>query len=338
MRLGHAGGGSFRPGADMAYACLRPVAASSPESASQIRSRAPLSMRCMDYARATAKTRSLCPGAASINLGCWLGELIMPSTLPALHLEFVERVRNGVGNDRRLTALLAGGSYIHGGFDDHSDLDFVIVVKDESYIEVMASRYEFAEGLGDLLAAFTGEHVGEPRLLICLHGPPLIHVDLKFVLQSDLSRLVERPAVLFARDSQQIETCLDEADIEWPNASPEWFEQRAWIWLHYGATKLARGELFEAMGILAFFREQVLGPLLHRRAGRPQRGVRRLEALGELSVERLARTVPAFDKASVRDSLLIAVDMYIDLRADDPPSKMIRHMPEAIREYLSTNG
>jgi hypothetical protein len=262
----------------------------------------------------------------------------MPSTLPALHLEFVERVRNGVKNDRRLTALLAGGSYIHGGFDDHSDLDFVIVVKDETYGEVMASRYEFADGLGNLLAAFTGEHVGEPRLLICLHGPPLIHVDLKFVLQSDLSRLVERPAVLFARDPQQIEVCLDEAAIEWPNASPEWFEQRAWIWLHYGATKLARGELFEAIGMLGFFREQMLGPLLHRRAGRSQRGVRRLEALGKLSIERLARTVPTIDQASVCDSFVIAVDMYLDLRADDPPSKMTKHMPEAIREYLSTHG
>ncbi len=39
-----------------------------------------------------------------------------------------------------------------------------------------------------------------------------------------------------------------------------------WIWLHYAATKLARGELYEAIGMLAFFREQVLGPLIYRRA------------------------------------------------------------------------
>jgi len=84
----------------------------------------------------------------------------MSSTIPALHQKFIKRVRDGVARDPRLAALLAGGSYVHGGFDDHSDLDFVIVVQDESYSEVMASRLEFAARLGELLAAFTGEHVG----------------------------------------------------------------------------------------------------------------------------------------------------------------------------------
>ena len=262
----------------------------------------------------------------------------MSSTLPSLHLEYVERVRNRVANDPRLTALLAGGSYIHGGFDRHPDLDFVIVVKEEHYGEVMASRHAFAESLGNLLAAFTGEHVGEPRLLICLHGPPLLHVDLKFVLPSSLERAVERPAVLFARDPAGIEALLDGAAIQWPNASPEWFEQRAWVWLHYGATKLARGELFEAIGMLGFFREQVLGPMLHRRSGRPQRGVRRIEALDASSVQRLAGTVPVFDTRSVGDAYRVAVDMYLDLRADDPPLQMTPCMPGALHDYLGGNA
>lgn len=262
----------------------------------------------------------------------------MPSSLPLLHHAFVENVRRGVEADERLNALMVGGSYVHGGLDDHSDLDFVVVVNDESYAGVMASRREFAERLGNLLAAFTGEHVGEPRLLICLYGPSLIHVDLKFVLQSDLRRMVERPAMLFARDPQRISACMDEATIEWPDATPEWFEQRAWIWLHYGATKLVRGELFEALGMLGYFREQVLGPMLHRRAGRPQRGVRRIEALDAPSVERLSRTVATHDLASVRDAFLLAVDMYLDLRTDCPPPTMVRQMPESIREYLTLNG
>jgi len=261
----------------------------------------------------------------------------MSSTLPTLHMEFAGRIRSEVESDRRLTALLAGGSYIHGGFDEHSDLDFVVVVEEESYSEVMASRDEFAGRVGGLLAAFTGEHVGEPRLLICLYGPPLIHVDLKFVTSSDLARLVERPAVLFARDPRQVEARLDAAAIAWPNASPEWFEQRAWIWLHYGATKLARGELFEAIGMLAFFREQVLGPMMHRRAGRPQRGVRRIETLGGPCIEQLASTIPAFDAASVRSAFLVAADMYVDLRADDLPHQRVKHMPEVIRTCLNAS-
>lgn len=162
-----------------------------------------------------------------------------------------------------------------------------------------------------------------------------MHVDLKFVKSSDLTRLVERPAVLFARDSEQLESILEAAAIEWPNAPPEWFEQRAWIWLHYGAAKLARGEVFEALGMLAFFRDQVLGPMLHRRAGRPQRGVRRIEMLGGSAMGRLAGTIATFDAESVRAAFLKAIDMYLDLRADEPPPQPVATMPAAIRNYLA---
>lgn len=257
-----------------------------------------------------------------------------PTPLPPLHSAFVEKVRGDVQRDGRLGALLAGGSYIHGGFDPHSDLDFIVVVEDASYDEVMASRRQFAERLGGLLAAFTGEHVGEPRLLICLYGPPLLHVDLKFVTASGLDRLVERPAVLFARDPEAVEARLDAAHVAWPDATPEWFEQRAWIWLHYGAAKLARGELFEALGMLAFFRDQVLGPTLHRRAGRPQRGVRRIEAVDAAASSRLAATVATHDAAAVRQAYAAAIDLYLELRADRPPQHEVGQMPRALRQYL----
>lgn len=259
----------------------------------------------------------------------------MPSTLPTLHSKFLEKVRSAVAGDPRFTALLAGGSYIHGGFDQYSDLDFVIVCDDEKYDEVMTSRLLFAQRIGGLLSAFTGEHVGEPRLLICLYGPELLHVDLKFVTSADLDRRVERPAVLFARDPDGLKTRLDAAAISWPESSPEWFERRAWIWLHYGATKLARGELFEAIGILGFFREQVLGPMLHRRTGLPQRGVRRIERMAKQTSEQLAATVPAYEEASVRAALLAAIALYVDLREDEPPPDPVSQMPQALLDYMS---
>lgn len=199
----------------------------------------------------------------------------------------------------------------------------------------MASRFQFAQRIGVLLSAFTGEHVGEPRLLICLYGPELLHVDLKFVTTADLDRRVERPAVLFARDPRQVESRLDAATISWPDSSPQWFERRAWIWLHYGATKLARGELFEAIGILGFFREQVLGPMLHRRAGSPQRGVRRIEQVAAQLGGPLAATVATHGEESVRTALLAAIALYVDLREDQPPHDPVSQMPQALLDYVS---
>ncbi|WP_210528334.1 hypothetical protein [Rubellimicrobium arenae] len=262
----------------------------------------------------------------------------MTRTLPQPHAEFLERICDAVERDPRIHSLLAAGSFIHGGLDEFSDLDFVLVAEPEAQEDLLASRRAFAEVLGPLLSAFTGEHVGEPRLLICLYGPPLLHVDLKVVTLADLDRLIERPAILFSRDPTALEARLDEAPVAWPNRDPDWFEARAWIWLHYGATKLGRSELFEAMGMLAFFREQVLGPMLHRRAGLPQRGMRRIEALGLDGDNRLSDTVARHEAAMVRDGLLAAARLYLDLRSDDPPSVTTPGMPGALEDFIASFG
>ncbi|EPO4109819.1 fimbrial protein [Enterobacter cloacae] len=81
----------------------------------------------------------------------------------------------------------------------------------------MAQRIEFAGTLGHLLHAFTGEHVGEPRLLICLYGPELLHVDLKFVTLDMLTQRVEEPAVLFTRDHLALEQQLAKYSAQWPD-------------------------------------------------------------------------------------------------------------------------
>lgn len=82
----------------------------------------------------------------------------------------------------------------------------------------------------------------------------------------------------FTSDNTALERRLVKFSAHWPNMTPEWFESRSWIWLHYAVVKLGRGELFEAIGMLAFFREQVLGPMLYRRANLPQRGVHRMKS------------------------------------------------------------
>ena len=256
------------------------------------------------------------------------------SPLLPLHTAYLEALIPQLQQDGRFEALLAGGSLVHGGFDEHSDLDLVLVVRPDAYEQVMAQRHAFAARIGNLLSAFTGEHVGEPRLLICLYGPPLLHVDLKFIVPADLAQLVERPLVLWARQEEAMRETLDNAVIQWPGRAPEWFEERIWIWLHYGAVKLARGELFEALAMLAFLREQVLGPLLHRRRGLPQRGVRKLEQ-SEETAQALRAAVAAHDRESVSRALTNAVNLYLELRSDCPPETVTPGMPELLLPLLT---
>ncbi|MCC3765903.1 hypothetical protein K3N28_22850 [Glycomyces sp. TRM65418] len=82
------------------------------------------------------------------------------------------------------------------------------------------------------------------------------------------------------------------------------------MWVHYGATRLARGELFEVVGFLAFLRETVLGPLICHREGLLLQGVRRLEALDAERAEAMRATACGYDREAAGKALLSCVDLY----------------------------
>lgn len=243
------------------------------------------------------------------------------------------RVTKHVSADRRFEALLGTGSMATGGFDEESDLDFVLLVRPGDFADAMTGRRAFAAALGDLLACFGGDHVGEPRLLICLYGPPLLHVDFKFVAADDLAGFVERPLLLWAREVEAMQRRLDTLEIRPSRPDAQWFEDRAWTWMHYSAAKIRRGEYFEALAALDFFREVVLGPMLRRHAGERPRGLRRIET-SPGAVERLMPTVATCDRASLVSAWHASVALYLDLRATDPPPSPIAHMPGALLDFL----
>jgi hypothetical protein len=55
----------------------------------------------------------------------------------------------------------------------------------------------YARRFGNFLSGFTGEHVGEPRVLICLYDNPLLHVDIKFLTVPEFTKRIENPDILF---------------------------------------------------------------------------------------------------------------------------------------------
>jgi hypothetical protein len=226
--------------------------------------------------------------------------------------------------DPDIAGLAAGGSFINGTLDEFSDLDLVVVVQPGAWPGILERRHSLAAALGPLLAAFTGEHVGEPRLLICLYGPPLIHVDLKFLPAEGLRDRVEDPVLLWDRNSS-LAPLLTATRGRYPGPDRQWIEDRFWIWVHYAATKLARGELFEVLNFLAFLRGQVLGPLLLAAAGAQPNGVRRLEQHVAARADRLSATVARYDRQDAGRALQSAVGLYQELRGAGRPSATEPH-------------
>jgi len=254
-------------------------------------------------------------------------EFLLPESdwpaMPDRHREFLAGALPVFRTLAALSGLAAGGSFISNRLDRYSDLDLVVVVAAESSPLAGADREAIAARLGPLLAAFTGEHVGEPRLLICLYGPPLLHVDLKFLPPGELNPRVEDPIVLWDRDGD-VRLALAAGPAVYPSRDLQWIEDRFWVWVHYVASKIGRGELFEAVESLSALRRFVLGPLALQLGGVRPDGVRRIEDLSADTVASLVTTVAEYDAPSCYHALSNAIAVYRDQRAALASPSLVR--------------
>ena len=226
--------------------------------------------------------------------------------IPERQQEFLDRVLPRIAADERVTAVALSGSLAHGSPDAYSDVDLVLAVPDEHHAAVMADRLALIATWTDLVVGFTGEHVGEPRLIVTLVGPPLLHVDFTFLPESRFAEVAGRLRPLHGADVVPAAV----AAAQEPAFDAQWIEDRFWVWIHYGATKLARGELFEVLDTLAALRSLVLGPLASVRAGAEPRGVRRLESVATGDAVALRATVAGYDRREAAEALLASVALY----------------------------
>ncbi len=230
-----------------------------------------------------------------------------------IQIEFAHKAAGILEQDESVIGLAAGGSWLTGQIDEFSDLDLVLVTR-EKISGDKSKMLAYAGRLGNFLSGFTGEHVGEPRVLICLYDAPLLHVDIKFLTLEELEPRVEDPFILLDRDNQLL-AVLGKTTAAFPYPHYQWIEDRFWTWVHYALIKIGRGEYLEAFDFSSFLRMAVFGPLLHIKNGNLPRGVRKVET--ELPKEdylALQSTLPACNKASLLAALRNAVEVYRRLR------------------------
>ncbi|CAM2869370.1 nucleotidyltransferase domain-containing protein [Chryseobacterium flavum] len=230
--------------------------------------------------------------------------------------EFASNAVKVLEPDDQVIGLAVAGSWLTDELDEFSDLDLILVTK-EKISDDKNLMLEYAGKLGHLLSGFTGEHVGEKRLLICLYDHPLLHVDIKFLTLEEFHDRVETPTLLLDKN-HQLEKVIHHSEAIFPHPDYQWIEDRFWTWIHYALTKAGRGEYMEAYDFLGFLRMVVLGPLLHIKNGTLPRGVRKVET--ELSSNDLAdllHTIPeVYNKRSILNSIEHAVSLYRQLRTE----------------------
>lgn len=231
-----------------------------------------------------------------------------------IQIEFAHKAKRILEQDENVIGLAVGGSWLTGQIDQFSDLDLLLVTR-ERISGDKSKMLAYAERLGNFLSGFTGEHVGEPRVLICLYDNPLLHVDIKFLTPEELEQRVEDPVILLDKD-QQLQSVIDKTPAVFPYPDYQWIEDRFWTWIHYALLKIGRGEYLEAFDFTGFLRMVVFGPLLHIKNGNLPRGVRKVESeLQKEDFQALESTIPACNKASLLAALRNAVEVYRYLRA-----------------------
>jgi hypothetical protein len=229
------------------------------------------------------------------------------------HQHFINKVLEIIKTDKSIIGLTVGGSWLNNEIDEYSDLDLILVTH-EKVSHDPARMLAYASSFGNLLSAFTGEHVGEPRLLICLYDDPLLHVDIKFLTPGEFRHRVEDPVILYDANDR-LKNILSTTVANYPLPDHQWIEDRFWIWIHYATTKIGRGELLEAFDSLGFLRIVVLGPLLQIKNGNTPRGVRKAEmSLPADDLAALQRTIASYDRESIIAALESCFEIYRGLR------------------------
>ncbi|SHE98615.1 aminoglycoside 6-adenylyltransferase [Flavisolibacter ginsengisoli] len=249
--------------------------------------------------------------------------------------QFAERAKEVIETDENVIGLAVAGSWLTNEMDEFSDLDLILVTQDKISND-KDKMLGYAKRLGDLLSGFTGEHVGEPRVLICLYDNPLLHVDIKFVTLEEFHIRIETPTILLDKGSR-LQQALDNSRPKFPYPDYQWIEDRFWIWIHYALLKIGRGEYLEAYDFFGFLRMVVFGPLLHIKNENLPRGVRKVEtSLQEDDLKRLLDTIPTYDVSGLLCGLRSAVELYRQLRQSLFGTNVLLHQQaeKKVMEYF----
>jgi hypothetical protein len=137
--------------------------------------------------------------------------------------------------------------------------------------------------------------------------------------------------VLWERDDR-LRNAMAASAAMYPEPDAAWIEARFWVWVHYAAARIGRGELFEVLDHLAFIRSRVLGPMGLRQGGARPSGVRRVEIAVPQFADQLRETLATYSAADCCRALRRTVALYRALRSIP---LVDRRAEEAAMSYLA---
>jgi predicted nucleotidyltransferase len=165
------------------------------------------------------------------------------------HRALIERLIEACAMDRRIPAAFLGGSRARGEADEFSDVDVSLVVEDEAYADLAASKRAYLETLGEPLFA---EDFGNEGILFVIFADG-VELELNIVRRSELPTLRPGPhEALFDPDgilsglSSELSELDRSARVDHLRRILLWF----WHDLGHFTAAIGRGQVWWAVGQL----------------------------------------------------------------------------------------
>lgn len=223
-------------------------------------------------------------------------------------------------SDRRVDALVLGGSLAQGYGDVWSDVDVFVVTVNNDFGEVFAERGATAAAVGRPVAQFTvpGADGGSTDLIVLSDN--LVKLDLMYYRASEIQPHIKWAHALVLKDVhgllgevQQRSRSL--GTVTMTDEQLLVLDQQFWVWCQYALAKIRRGERWAGLDALHEIRTAAVIPLLLTVRQQRQEGYRRLEAkLGE-DESALASTVASLEADSQLAALRQEVALFTEARA-----------------------
>lgn len=265
------------------------------------------------------------------------------STFPT-HKKIAERIVALLQQDKRVHGIYLSGSFACGRPDAYSDLDFYILVPEETREQIKADHKTLREKAGDVVSDVVATHLGDPNQFITFYREDYpVHVDYQYRVSAELvpQRKDRDVLVLLDRSGELLEwknKCADAVEIHSPTQeSLQYFEDRFWGWCIYTDSKIKRGELWEPRDAVEYIRNNVLIRLLYYANSLRPEGNRRIDC--KFPMKNLGLLESTVQRGHSREeyaaALLALANCYVQFM-DDVTKQFGVRIREKDREYFRT--
>jgi predicted nucleotidyltransferase len=238
----------------------------------------------------------------------------MEIQVQARHQEILARFVEACQADERIVAAFLVGSYVKGQADEHSDLDLVLITRDNAHADFVADREDFVCLLGEPLFI---EDFDIPNIVLLIFASGA-EVELQYVPLSQVNQIFNAPHELLL-DKENIHSNITpagyEVDIMAQSEKLRHLIYTFWHDFSHFVTAISRNQLWWASGQLEILRSICVNlARLQNNFSDPEIGDEPYFKIEKaLSVEVLAplrETFCPMDKEALRKAAYILLEFY----------------------------